>query len=109
MINIVLRAAAVWPEIERLHAAGELRDDIHREVAARIFGVGYDAVTPEQRRLSKIATFGLRFCVVDQGIHDEITVQCSPGQIDALCEEVAESHPAIFDYVRAHAKTEMKP
>lgn len=46
--------------------------DAHKAMAARIFGVPYDQVTPEQRRLGKVRNYGLLY------VPDRIPTQGEP-------------------------------
>lgn len=57
--QIELRILAHLSEDERLVAAFLAGEDIHRATAAEVFGIGVDAVSPEQRRRAKAINFGL--------------------------------------------------
>ncbi len=56
--QIELRIAAHLSEDPNLLSAFEAGLDIHAATAARVFRVPIEAVTPDQRRLAKIANFG---------------------------------------------------
>jgi DNA polymerase-1 len=56
--QIELRIAAHLSEDPNLLSAFEAGQDIHAATAARVFKVAIEAVTPDQRRLAKIANFG---------------------------------------------------
>jgi DNA polymerase I len=56
--QIELRIAAHLSEDPNLLSAFEAGQDIHAATAARVFKVPIEAVTPDQRRLAKIANFG---------------------------------------------------
>jgi DNA polymerase-1 len=56
--QIELRIAAHLSEEPNLLSAFEAGQDIHAATASRVFKVPIDSVTPDQRRLAKIANFG---------------------------------------------------
>jgi DNA polymerase-1 len=56
--QIELRIAAHLSEEPNLLSAFEAGQDIHAATAARVFRVPIESVTPDQRRLAKIANFG---------------------------------------------------
>jgi DNA polymerase-1 len=56
--QIELRIAAHLSEDPNLLSAFEAGQDIHAATAARVFKVAIEAVSPDQRRLAKIANFG---------------------------------------------------
>ena len=56
--QIELRIAAHLSEDPNLLSAFEAGQDIHAATAARVFRVPIESVTPDQRRLAKIANFG---------------------------------------------------
>ncbi|HVD01230.1 MAG TPA: DNA polymerase I [Candidatus Dormibacteraeota bacterium] len=56
--QIELRIAAHLSEDPNLLSAFEAGQDIHAATAARVFKVPIELVTPDQRRLAKIANFG---------------------------------------------------
>ncbi|MBI4094491.1 MAG: hypothetical protein HY436_01645 [Candidatus Liptonbacteria bacterium] len=57
--QLELRILAALAEDPKMIAAFERGEDIHRATAAKVFGVPYDAVTPEMRRQAKTLNFGL--------------------------------------------------
>ena len=56
--QIELRIAAHLSEEPNLLSAFEAGQDIHAATASKVFKVAIDGVTPDQRRLAKIANFG---------------------------------------------------
>lgn len=59
--QIELRIAAALSEDEKLTEIFTTGGDIHRAVAAEVFNVSQDAVTPEMRRRAKIINFGILY------------------------------------------------
>ncbi len=57
--QIELRILAHLSKDQNLIAAFEADADVHRETAARVFGVTQDEVTPEMRRQAKAVNFGV--------------------------------------------------
>ncbi len=59
--QIELRLAAILSKDEKLGDIFRNGRDVHREVAAAVFGVEADAVDPEMRRRAKIINFGILY------------------------------------------------
>ncbi len=59
--QIELRIAALLSGDEALCAAFVRGEDVHAAVAAAMFGVAEDAVTPEMRRRAKVINFGILY------------------------------------------------
>lgn len=57
--QIELRLLAHYAEDEAMIAAFNRDEDIHARTAAEVFGVAPDKITPEQRRVAKIANFSI--------------------------------------------------
>ncbi len=57
--QIELRLLAHYAEDEAMIAAFNRDEDIHARTAAEVFGIAPDKITPEQRRVAKIANFSI--------------------------------------------------
>ena len=66
--QIELRIAAHLSEDPTMLSAFESGDDIHAATAARIFKVPIEDVSPDQRRLAKVANFGSIYGQGDYGL-----------------------------------------
>ncbi|HOZ46016.1 MAG TPA: DNA polymerase I [Candidatus Hydrogenedentes bacterium] len=72
--QIELRILAHLAGDESLRAAFRADADIHRETAARAFGVSVDAVTPEMRRQAKAVNFGIVYGISPYGLAKNLGV-----------------------------------
>ncbi|MBM3324788.1 MAG: DNA polymerase I, partial [Calditrichaeota bacterium] len=72
--QIELRIMAHLSGDERLRAAFEQEGDVHRETAARIFGVAPEEVLPEMRRAAKTVNFGIIYGQTDFGLSEELGI-----------------------------------
>jgi DNA polymerase I len=66
--QIELRILAHFTKEPALVAAFEADEDVHRTVAAEVFGVPLDQVTREQRNQAKIVNFGIIYGVTAYGL-----------------------------------------
>jgi len=82
------------PGLTGAFAAGE---DIHRTVAARVFGVDRDAVTHEQRSTAKMVSYGLAYGMEAYGLAQRLAVPVeeAKGILDAFFE----AFPSVHDYM----------
>ncbi len=84
--QIELRIAAILSGDEKLCAIFKNDRDVHREVAAMVFGVAPEAVTPEMRRRAKIINFGILYGMGANALKTQ------------LGSSVAEAHQFLDDY-----------
>lgn len=70
--QIELRVLAHFTQEPALLKAFEIDEDIHRAVAAEVFGVSLEQVTREQRGSAKIVNFGIIYGVSAWGLSDRI-------------------------------------
>jgi DNA polymerase-1 len=70
--QIELRMLAHFTQEPALLKAFELDEDIHRAVAAEVFGVSLEAVTREQRGQAKTINFGIVYGVSAWGLSERI-------------------------------------
>jgi DNA polymerase-1 len=72
--QIELRILAHLTQDEHLNEAFQSETDIHRDTAARVFGVDAEAVTPEMRRQAKAVNFGVIYGISAFGLARNIKV-----------------------------------
>lgn len=72
--QIELRIAAHLSEDPNLLAAFEAGQDIHASTAARVFKVPLEEVTPDQRRLAKVANFGSIYGQGEYGLSQQMGI-----------------------------------
>ena len=75
--QIELRIAAHLSGDPQMLAAFAAGQDIHTATAARVFKVALDAVTPDQRRLAKVANFGSLYGQGEYGLSQQMGI---PGE-----------------------------
>jgi DNA polymerase-1 len=82
------------PGLTSAFAAGE---DIHRTVAARVFGVDRDKVTHEQRSTAKMVSYGLAYGMESYGLAQRlgVPVEEAKGILDAFFD----AFPSVHDYM----------
>ncbi len=95
--QIELRAIAHLsgdPGLTTAFAAGE---DIHRTVAARVFGVDRDQVTLEQRSTAKMVSYGLAYGMEAFGLSQRLAVPVEEAQ--GILTAFFEAFPSVHDYM----------
>ena len=70
--QIELRVLAHMANDENMIKAFKNDEDIHREVAARVFNVPFEDVTKEQRSRAKAVNFGIVYGITDFGLAEQI-------------------------------------
>ncbi len=78
--QVELRAIAHLSGDPGLTAAFAAGEDIHRTVAARVFGVDRDAVTHEQRSTAKMVSYGLAYGMEAYGLAQRLAVPVEEAQ-----------------------------
>jgi DNA polymerase-1 len=82
------------PGLTSAFAAGE---DIHRTVAARVFGVDRDAVTHEQRSTAKMVSYGLAYGMEAYGLAQRLAVPVEEAK--EILDAFFEAFPSVHDYM----------
>jgi DNA polymerase-1 len=84
--QVELRAIAHLSGDPGLTAAFAAGEDIHRTVAARVFGIDRDAVTHEQRSTAKMVSYGLAYGMESYGLAQRlgVPVEEARGILDAF-------------------------
>ncbi len=95
--QIELRLLAHLSQDRRLIEAFEQDMDIHRAVAAEVFGVGLDEVTGDQRVAAKMVNFGIVYGITPYGLARRLT----PG---ASGDDVERARRIIDDYKARYPK-----
>ncbi len=72
--------------------------DIHAEVAAEVFGLSRDQLTPEQRRRAKAINFGIAYGISGFGLSQQIGT--TPAEADAYIQRYFARYPGVREYVR---------
>src|SRR5207249_5264423 len=72
--QIELRIAAHLSEDPNMMAAFAAGHDIHTATASRVFKVPLEAVTPDQRRLAKVANFGSIYGQGEYGLSQQLGI-----------------------------------
>jgi DNA polymerase-1 len=105
--QIELRILAHLSGDEALHEAFRQDVDIHRDTAARVFGVAPEDVTPEMRRQAKAVNFGVVYGISAFGLARNIGV--SNKEAAAFIENYFATYPGVkawIDRVTADAKAQ---
>ncbi len=71
--------------------------DIHAATAARLFGVGFNAVDKNQRRIAKTVVFGVIYGISPFGLAQRLGI--SREQARALIDSLFNEFPRIRDYI----------
>ena len=72
-------------------------EDVHRSTAARIFHIGPQEVTAEQRRQAKVANFGIICGISPFGLSQRMGIP--RGEAKLFIEEYFRSYPEVKDYI----------
>ncbi len=95
--QIELRIVAHICKDERMINTFIKNEDIHSSMAAHIFNVDIDKVTPDMRRAAKTVNFGILYGMSAFGLADRL--QISQYEARNLISEYFKSFPKISDYL----------
>ncbi|MCS7086203.1 MAG: DNA polymerase I, partial [Bacteroidia bacterium] len=95
--QIELRIMAEMSGDENMIAAFRAGADIHRETAARIFGVSSDAVDAEMRRKAKTVNFGIIYGMSAFGLAERLGI--SRTEAKQIIESYFEQYPGVKRYM----------
>jgi len=103
--QVELRAIAHLSGDPGLTGAFDAGEDIHRTVAARVFGVDRDEVTHEQRSTAKMVSYGLAYGMESYGLAQRlgVPVEEAKGILDAFFDGFPSVH-AYMDQAVAEAR-----
>ena len=103
--QIELRIMAHLSGDDSLRAAFAEDRDVHQATAAEVFGVGLDAVTPDQRRTAKVINFGLIYGMSAFGLARNLGIE--RGAAQQYVERYFQRYPGVkrfMDETRAQAR-----
>jgi DNA polymerase I len=95
--QVELRAIAHLSGDPGLTAAFAAGEDIHRTVAAQVFGVERDQVTQAQRSTAKMVSYGLAYGMEAYGLSQRLGVPVEEAQVILLA--FFEAFPSVRDYM----------
>ena len=95
--QIELRLMAAMSGDEAMKAAFARGEDIHRDTAARVFGVPPAEVTPEQRSKCKMVNFGIIYGISAFGLAQRLKV--TRGEAAGLIDTYFKLYPAVRRYM----------
>lgn len=95
--QIELRLMAAMSGDEAMKSAFERGEDIHRDAAARVFGVPAENVTPEQRSKCKMVNFGIIYGISAFGLAQRLKVTRT--EAAALIDTYFKLYPAVRRYM----------
>ena len=72
--QIELRVLAHLSNDEHMVEAFKNNEDIHKQVASKVFGIPMDEVTKEQRSRAKAVNFGIVYGITDFGLGEQIGI-----------------------------------
>jgi len=95
--QIELRLMAHFCGDDHMCEAFRSGEDVHRATAAKIFNVGVDEVTAEQRRTAKTANFGIMYGISSFGLSQRL--KCSRTEAKKIIDDYFESFPSIRSWM----------
>jgi DNA polymerase-1 len=95
--QIELRIVAAVCQDERMLAAFQRGEDIHSSMAAHIYHVSIDQVTPEMRRNAKTVNFGILYGMSAFGLADSL--QIPQKEARNLIDDYFSGFPKINEYI----------
>ena len=97
--QIELRILAHLSEDEKLLAAFKADEDIHRDTAARVFGVAPEDVDPEMRRKAKAVNFGVVYGISDFGLARNLRI--SRSEAKRFIDNYFETYSGVANWLAA--------
>ena len=95
--QIELRIIAALSGEENMIKAFQNHEDIHRSTAAKVFNVGLDEVTKEQRSNAKTVNFGIIYGVSAFGLSNQTSL--SRSESAALIDAYYKTYPKLKSYM----------
>src|SRR5690606_5383044 len=96
--QIELRIIAALSEEPNMIESFEKQEDIHRSTAARVFNVGLDEVTREQRSHAKTVNFGIIYGVSAFGLSNQTNL--SRPESKELIDTYYATYPKLKTYIQ---------
>ena len=95
--QIELRILAHLSDDAHLKEAFDNDADIHRETAARVFGVTQESVTPEMRRQAKAVNFGVVYGISAFGLAKNLRI--SNAEAARFIDSYFEKYPGVREWI----------
>ena len=95
--QIELRIMAHLSGDEHLTGAFRSGVDVHRATAAKIFGIPYDEVTGDQRRIAKTANFGIMYGISSFGLAQRLGI--SRSEAKKIIDDYFEAFPSVRSFI----------
>ena len=100
--QVELRLAAILSNDKVLLEVFGRGVDVHKAVAAQMFGVSQDAVTSEQRSSAKTINFGVLYGMGAQSLSRSLKVPLT--EADTFLSDYKKAFPSLFDHLDAIKK-----
>lgn len=100
--QIELRLLAILSQDETMLDAYKHNVDIHAITASKVYKVPLEAVTKEQRRISKAINFGIIYGISPWGLSEQIGVDMQTSK--AFIETFFETYPKVKQYLDANVE-----
>ena len=97
--QIELRIMAHLSGDEHLTGAFRSGVDVHRATAAKIFGIPYDEVSGDQRRIAKTANFGIMYGISSFGLSQRLGI--SRSEAKKIIDDYFEAFPSVKTYIES--------
>ena len=95
--QIELRILAHMSGDEKLIAAYNSSEDIHRATAAEVFNTPIDEVTPLQRSNAKAVNFGIIYGMSSFGLSQDLSI--TPKEAKAYIDKYFATYPSIKEFI----------
>lgn len=99
--QIELRVLAHMCHEPALVHAFETGEDVHTVTAKRIFNLGDDAPTKEQRRQAKMLNYAVLYGVTEYGLAQQLGTGFSVAEAKALIQNYNERFPSVSDFTKS--------
>ncbi|MBF0505385.1 MAG: DNA polymerase I [Nitrospirae bacterium] len=95
--QIELRILAHMSEDESLIEAFKNNIDVHARTASEIFGVPFEAVTPDMRRMAKVVNFGIAYGMSSYGLSEALSITSREAAV--YIENYFNRHTGVKRYI----------
>ncbi len=100
--QIELRVLAHMSECKALIDSFKRDEDIHTRVASDIYGIPFEEVDKNQRRVAKSVIFGIVYGISGFGLGENIGI--SPKQAKEFIEKYYELYPGVREYIESNVE-----
>ena len=101
--QIELRVLAHMSGCKALIDSFKKDEDIHTRVASDIYGIPFDEVTKNQRRVAKSVIFGIVYGISGFGLGENIGI--SPKQAKEFIDKYYELYPGVKEYINSNVES----